>query len=1155
MILFLLICHTLQAQQHFQFHHINTKGNVVNAVYGDKKGIVWLGTTSGLFSLPQLESRLPNSYHRAFPKVNASIISISGDDKGRLLLTTHFKERYIYDPQRNEFTPDNSSSVQSTPEVTWQPPIRLPSPATGTVKDNEGRFWVSTQSTGVFIFDKDGRELEHLQHQAWNRNSLESDQVDMIHYDAYTNTVWVAYAKGGLSVCSNGQNDYLLNNIVDYERHDAETDVLTFASTLGGEGMWVGLEKRGIYLFEGLKETHILDNGYVTALFVDDDNSLWAGLYRGGLLHRIADGKTAAYFAGNSPYSIVKDEQGRIYTSLLSKGVWWLDPLRGDTANTHLEARYVFDLKFYRKALYAASTEGFYRYDGSAAWEKVRDGNYRSFLADRQGYLWLLGGEGSEGLTVLAPNGEAVEVPNGLESAPLKNMTIDADGNIWIATPSELLLLWHQEDEVGKLEYYSFNINPSGQQIFYNYQASVIDSTGTLWLGTTTGYQRVNTHDLISLTKQVTAVKRLVVGAVSINNKVLSPGPLPDGRTLLDKDIVFERELFLKHDENDLVIECAQPYYEVFNTDTYFYQVKGLSDVWYPMKDMTIVLPSLPPGDYEVLTRTQSSRQSLLMAIHIAPPLWLSWWAWLVYLLIAAVAVLFLIRYFKNKQAYQTHLREMKQKQDQQEQMNDMKQRFFTNISHDLRTPLSLIITPVEELLKRKDLGEKRESLEIVHRNAEHLLSLVNQVLDFRRLESGREQLLLSYGDIVKLESDVCVSFRLKAAKERISFDFIPAEKEIETMFDRDKMTKIMMNLLSNAFKFTPQGGRVTVCVEVADGVVITTVTDTGVGIPNQEKEHIFERFYQAEGGTNTSMGSGIGLHIVREYVHLQGGTISVGDNPEGAGSEFRFTIPLRGSDEISAISEQSSLPLLLIVDDNSDMLTYMGKGLSGEYRVVTAVNGIEALQKLEEEDVDIIVSDVMMPEMDGLELCRRVKTNIETSHVPVVLLTAKTLTSDELQGLEAGADDYVTKPFSMDILRQRVRKLLERSHDQHERFAKEIDIEPSEITVTSLDEQFIAKAISIVEAHIGESEFGVEELSTEMGVHRAQLYKKLQHLTGKSPQQFIRILRLKRGRQLLEQSGMYVSEVAYQVGFNSPRIFSKYFKEEFGVTPKKISK
>lgn len=1155
-LLFILpLCYTASAQQLFQFHHINTKGNVVKAVYGDANGIIWLGTTSGLYSLPQLESRLPNSYRRGFPNVNASITSISGTKDGRLLLKTHFNQFFIYDPRCNEFIPSGHSDTQMSQGVIWQPPVTLPSPATGSAEDSEGRIWVSTQSTGVFIFDKEGRQLNHLQHQIWNRNSLESDHVDMIHYEPDTKTMWLAYAKGGLSVCESGQDNDLLNNILDYEHHEAETDVLTFAPIAGRKGMWVGLEKRGIYQFADGKVSHVLDNGYVTALYSDNDGSLWAGLYLDGLIHRTVDGKVTKYFNGSSPFAIAKDGEGHIYVALLGKGVWWLDPLRGDTLNTHLVAMYVSALKYHHQKLYAASTEGFYKYDGTAAWEKVCDGNFRSFLIDQKDYIWLLGGEGSEGLTLLAPNGEKTEVPNGLEHAPLKNMTADADGNVWIATPTELLMLCHYQGEEGKLDYYSFNINASDQKIFYNPQASITDPDGSLWLGTTKGYQRVDTKRLISQTTQVAAIKRLVVGAISINNNVLSPGQVYNNRILLDKDVVLVRELDLKYNENDLEIECSQPYYEGFTTDVFYYQVKGLSDVWYPMKDMTILLSSLPPGYYEVLTRTQSSRQSLLLAIHIAPPFWLSWWAWLIYLLLTVIAVYFLVRYFRNKQAYKTHLREMKLKQEQQEQMNEMKQRFFTNISHDLRTPLSLIITPVEELLKRKDLGEKRENLEIVHRNAEHLLSLVNQILDFRRLELGHEQLHLSYGDIVMLEWNVCEMFRLKAVKEEILLDFVPDEEKIETLFDRDKMTKVLMNLLSNAFKFTSAGGCVKVRVERADGVVVTTVTDTGVGIPDKDKSHIFERFYQSESGTRASMGSGIGLHIVREYIQLQGGDIIVSDNPDGAGTEFRFTIPLRKPEDISEASKQSALPLLLIVDDNSDMLTYMSKGLSSDYGVITATNGVDALQQLEDQDVDIIISDVMMPEMDGLELCRRIKTNIETSHVPVVLLTAKSLTSDELEGLEAGADDYITKPFSMDILRQRVHKLLERSRSQHERFAKEIDIEPSEITITSLDEKFIAKAIGIVEAHISESEFGVEELSSEMGVHRAQLYKKLEHLTGKSPQQFIRILRLKRGKQLLEQSGLYISEVAYQVGFNSPRIFSKYFKEEFGVTPKKYSK
>jgi CheY-like chemotaxis protein len=459
----------------------------------------------------------------------------------------------------------------------------------------------------------------------------------------------------------------------------------------------------------------------------------------------------------------------------------------------------------------------------------------------------------------------------------------------------------------------------------------------------------------------------------------------------------------------------------------------------------------------------------------------------------------------------------------------------------------------------------------MIHRSADHLLSLVNQILDFRRLESGREKLVSSYGDIITLLRDVCNSFQLKAEKEQVSFSFQSYVEHVDTFFDKDKMTKVMMNLLSNAFKFTDAGGSVTVGVDIADRQVVVTVADTGVGIPDADKERIFDRFFQSASGNRMSMGGGIGLHIVREYVRLQGGDITVSDQPEGTGSVFRFTIPLkkngdpsRQAEEISPMdvkqenagcqsSEKEGLPTLLLVEDNKDFLAYMRQSLEGDYNILTAVNGAEALDLLSKKDVDMITSDVMMPEMDGLELCRRVKTDINTSHIPVILLTAKSMAGDELQGLEAGADDYITKPFSMEILRQRIHKLVERNQKQHERFAQEVDIEPSEITVTSLDEQFIAHAISIVEAHISDPDFGVEELSNEMGVHRSQLYKKLYHLTGKTPVLFVRLIRLKRGKQLLEQSGMYVSEVAYQVGFNSPRLFSKYFKEEFGVTPKEL--
>ena len=1277
MILFVSVL-SIYAQKNLQFHHINTKGYSVRVVYRDINGIVWLGTSSGILSLPQLESRNPEGYQRLSSDISMSVNKVTGDSEGGLWIKTIDNDVYYYHPQRNEFvkdvpamfvrrdikvwkefdvnadkegytltTKDNnlfwldqktgkvthltigtgehiiavchnesyyalisnkslyilsikekrvSHQVPLPPEYRahklvnmdeagnvwvwsdnkvwkyhhvlheWTMVVQIPSNIVGFQLDGEQQLWIATDSDGIYLCDVDGHVLAHLLHSPWDANSLQSNKIDMLFYDKERQTMWISYAKGGLSICTSHQDNYSLNNIVDVVTQESVSDILTFAPSPHGEGMWIGMENRGVYFHHGNTDKNMVGNGSATALHTSKDGSLWIGLYHQGLLHRQPNGSVTHFFKQRSPYDVVENEKGEVFIALLGEGVWWLNPVTGDTVNTHLKPSYALDLAYHKHRLYAATTEGLFTTDKGFVWEKVCDGRFRYLCIDKDDYTWILGNEGCEGLTLLDANGSEVKVFADLKNAPLKNISVDKDGNIWMVTPTELLMLRHQAENKSQFDRYSFNINPDGKQLYYNFRASEIDANGILWLGTTTGYQQVDTRKLLSQVNQQEESHQLLLGAVSVNDKLLTP-------QTLGKDIVFIHELSLSYNENNLVIECSNPNDEGFSADAYYYQLKGFSDTWYPIEGRTIVLSNLPSGDFQLLTRTQFSQPSLLLAIHIAPPFWLSWWAFLLYLLIVTLAVWGVVRYYHHRRVYKQRIHELQLQQEQQEQMNEMKLRFFTNISHDLRTPLSLIISPVEELSKQVKDPQQLSTLQMIRRSADHLLSLVSQILDFRRLESGREKLVSSYGDIITLLRDICNAFQLKADKEHIQFSFQSYVEHVDTFFDKDKMTKIMMNLLSNAFKFTEAGGSVTVGVDIADRQVVVTVADTGVGIPDADKDRIFDRFFQSESGNRMSMGSGIGLHIVREYVRLQGGDITVSDQPEGTGSVFRFTIPLRKNDgkpkmveEVSSIdslqdsagglsSEKEGLPTLLLVEDNQDFLAYMRQSLERDYHILTAVNGVEALDVLSKKDVDMITSDVMMPEMDGLELCHRVKTDINTSHIPVILLTAKSMTGDELEGLEAGADDYITKPFSMDILRQRIHKLVERNQKQHERFAKEVDIEPSEITVTSLDEQFIAQAISIVEAHIGDPNFGVEELSNEMGVHRSQLYKKLYHLTGKTPVLFVRLLRLKRGKQLLEQSGMYVSEVAYQVGFNSPRLFSKYFKEEFGVTPKEMTK
>lgn len=1070
----------------------------------------------------------------------------------------------------------------------WALAFQAGSDITGVAEDDERRLWIGTQSEGIYVCDSQGTVLTHLQFTPGDNYGLLSNQVEMVSFEPVSHSMWIAYTKGGLSVYSKIDEDLMLHDIKVSTDKVVSTDVLTFAPARTKHGVWIGLEKRGVWLHDSYGDTNVISSGSVVSLYADHDDNLWAGFYRHGLVYRSVDGREKLYLEGTSPYALADDGEGHLFVALLGKGVWQLNPESEEVTDTHLEPKFVFDLEYHQGKLYAASTEGLYVMNKNRQWELITEGHFHYLNIDHQGYFWLIGNEGDEGLTLLDPIGRPIDLPAHLKKARLRSIAIDKEGHVWTATSSELLMLEYDPKAKEPLTYNTFRIISQGHQVFYNYHTAIVDDNGVLWLGATTGYQAIDTRRLLAHNKEKSAARPLVMGAVTINDNILSPGLDFNGRVLLHKDIAFVNSLDLRYNENNLVIECSQPCDPDYTTDTYYYQLKGFSSVWHPMEDGTIILSNLPPGNYQLLTRTQSSEPHLLLSIHIAPPFWLSWWAFCIYAMFVAGVIYGLLRYFRNRHAYQLQLRELQLQQEQQAQMNELKLRFFTNISHDLRTPLTLIIGPVEELrnsniekldsltsIRSFNTTVLQPSLEMIHRNALHLLSLVNQILDFRRLEFGKEKPLLSYGNMVSLLNDICNSFRLKAEKENIRLTYAPSMGRLETMLDSDKITKIMMNLLSNAFKFTSAGGSITVTLDVSGGQIIISVTDTGIGISDSDKEHLFERFYQvqelpesttdahthglSEFRNRTPMGSGIGLHIVREYVHLLGGAITVSDNTEaGHGSTFRFTLPLKKNDGQTTKREDnpgSSLPTLLLVDDNTDMLNYMSQSMGSNFEILTAANGIEAIRLLEEKDVDMIISDIMMPEMDGLEFCQHIKTDFKTSHIPVVLLSAKSMTNDELKGLEAGADDYITKPFSMDILRQRVHNLMERSRQQHERFAKELDIEPSEITVTSLDEQFIAKAISIVESHIAEPDFSVEQLSEEIGIHRAQLYKKLLHLTGKSPQQFVRLLRLKRGKQLLEQSGLYVSEVAYKVGFNSPRIFSKYFKEEFGITPKDFSK
>ena len=610
------------------------------------------------------------------------------------------------------------------------------------------------------------------------------------------------------------------------------------------------------------------------------------------------------------------------------------------------------------------------------------------------------------------------------------------------------------------------------------------------------------------------------------------------------------------------------------------------------MSDMhRVTYTNLAPGTYILRVKATNSdgyagTEEASLKIVILPPFWMTPWAYIVYALLIVGVVFFSLYVVQRRERNKFRIRQIEEDAKKKEELSQMKFRFFTNVSHELRTPLTLIISPMESMMKEITDEKLHGKLQLMYRNAQRLLNLVNQLLDFRKNEMAGLHLTLSEGDIVAYVRSICTSFLMLSEKKHVHLTFFSAMESLNMSFDEDKIGKVVMNLLSNAFKFTPDGGRVDVALEMSkemSGRLLIKVSDTGVGIRDEDKERIFERFYQVEQEEpeHQSTGSGIGLSLVRDFVTLHEGTVRVVDNV-GSGSVFLVELPVKHVrvsppkpaplteeveeheellpgmeeealsvdllDDMEDNEDEKEKPLALIVDDNEDLVAFMKDSLSLYFRIQSASNGREAWQKISELMPDIIVSDVMMPEMDGNELCRWVKTDKRTSDIPMILLTARQAVEDKVEGLTIGADDYVTKPFNVEILILRMRKLIDLSK---KRKAKSlIDPEPSEIAITSLDEKLVENAIKYVEANIGRCDLSVEELSRGLGMSRVHLYKKLLQITGKTPIEFIRVIRLKRAAQMLRESQQNVSEIAYQLGFNNPKYFSKYFKDEFGVLP-----
>jgi signal transduction histidine kinase/ligand-binding sensor domain-containing protein/DNA-binding response OmpR family regulator len=1094
----------------------------------------------------------------------------------------------------------------------------------GIVQDDDGLIWVATDHGGINIIDKKKQAVQYVYNNEEDDKSLGQNSVNVLYKDR-DGFIWAGTFKKGVS--------YYHKNLIRFDvyRHQTSnprslpnSDINAFAEDEKGN-LWIGTNGQGLIYFDRKLQTftaykhdphneNSLSGNVIVSLFVDRQNKLWIGTYFTGL--NCYDGKRFTRYrhsdrdekslADDNVWEIFEDSQKRLWIGTMSQGVDILDRNTNSfihykygkehsvhttyipTIQEDKEGNVWFGTGYGLDVLMKDSNDFIHYVNDVHNPKSLGHNNIFSLLADNRNNMWIGTTEGLNLFDRKTGTFRVFTTEQGLPHSTILSLQEDNNGNLWIGTSdgiSNMILSRGPDEEIISYQFRNYSESDGLQAKQFNEGASIKTRKGEMVFGGSYGF---NLFDPATIRPNKTK-PQICLSDFQILNKSVKVGEEIGGQVILSRDISFTDRITLDHANNVFSLEFAALSFFTPEKISYKYMLKGFNKDWLftDANARKVTYTNLDPGEYTFVVKSANSdgvwnEEGLELPITILPPFWKTKTAFVLYVLIILGALFFsrqiVLQRERMKYGYEKERREAQQIHE----LDLMKIKFFTNVSHEFRTPLSLIIAPLEKILKHSQNAEQKAQFQMIHRNARRLLNMVNQLLDFRKMEVQEVMFVPAEGDIIEFIKETASSFSDLSDKNHIHFSVTSNIDHLETCFDKEKLEKILFNLLSNAFKFTPEGGRVGVVINVlsrfesVEKWLEIKVSDTGIGIPVDKQERIFERFFQSTVPPSMiNQGSGIGLSITREFVKAHQGTITVESQPE-KGSCFTVSIPVPEISAVKSVVQESETeplvvfeaitdqsepeeieevihhdkPVLLLVEDSTDFRFYLKDNLKAQYCILEARNGKEAYALALQKLPDLIVSDVMMPEMDGMELCKKIKTEKITSHIPVILLTARTAEEQKIEGFETGADDYITKPFSFEILQSRIKNLIHQREAFHKSFRKQIEIKASDIAITSLDEKLIQSAIKLVEDNISNVDFSVETLSVELGISRVQLYKKLLSLTGKAPLEFIRTIRIQRAAQLLEKSQFTVSQVAYEVGFNNPKYFTKYFKDEFNILP-----
>ena len=1172
------------------------------AVFEDKQNKIWVGTSNGLFQLNQSNSTfLAWQHNDAEPSSLAGkdVYDIAEDQNGSIWVATtnglSKLNKATNDFQNFRYNYKNEQSISGNISYRIMP-------------QDKNHLWIGTEG-GLDQLDINTGAIVRYNYDERNPYTLPNKSIRNIYFDGQ-GTCW-------LSTFSNGvvkfDKNLTLFNVVQARPYDPRGLSENFVNALQeyrpGE-VFVGTDGGGLDLFH--VKTGSFDHLSVVSklklskrvlpvlcMKMDHHNSLWIGTYQNGLFRyhpdtkayeQITKGTGKGDLSSNDIFCLNEDPSGKIWVGTNGDGIDIYDPVTNTTSKfkplplTKAERDvplngYIRAIEFDQRGNVWISTwgSGFGIY--SIKTGKIRIYNpintklpidkVISMVQSHNGNMWLgTNGSGLYLFDIKSGQIKAVKEDSTRSSEVIHKILEDNSGVIWYSTDNGLR---SYDPATHRFSKYS-QANGLQNNSFQN-GSGVKTSSGTLFFGGTNGFNFFTAADV----KHNNIIPPVVLTGLQLNNVPVTPGK----NAPITEDINTAKNIRLDYKQS-FSITYAALNYTLPTQNNYAVMLKGLDRSWNLVgKLKTAYYTNLDPGEYTFMVKAANNdgvwnNTGTSIKIIVNPPWWRTNLAYFSYLVIFITGLWAIRRQGIKK----IEMRQQEQQAKALHELDMMKIKFLTNLSHEFRTPISLILSPTEKLLRQYKDDQLTGQLQVIRRNGKRLLNLVNQLLDFRKLEENELKLILSDGEIVSFVADLTESFRDLSASKKISLIFRGPAHQIIAKFDPDKIERIIFNLLSNAFKFTPEGGSITVKLQEEKSLpganisnISISVLDTGIGIPEQKIDRIFDRFYQAdELSSAINQGTGIGLSITKELAEMHGGTIHV-ESVAGKGSIFTLNIPLEKTEQHvavvpttpdeahltpvkkAAVLPDGDLPQVLIVDDNDELRNYLADSLRPFYKVTEAADGNSGWQRALSSHPDLIISDISMPYMDGIGLSKKLKADKRTNHIPIILLTALTGQANLLEGLETGASDYLTKPFDFEVLNLKIKNLLKLNKSLKDTYSKQLKVTPGDIEIESSSEKFLKSVVTYVEENMNNVRFSVDELSNHFHMSRGTMYYKILELTGLPPVEFVRTIKLDKAAIMLEKSDLSVSQIAYATGFATPHYFTKSFKAKFNMLPREYRK